>query len=51
MILLQKRSGRIMSEPFGANFFDKNTLFSDKNVSAKLKSYITVLSILENLLK
>ena len=35
MILLQKWSGRIMSEPLGANFFDQNTLFLDKGVSAK----------------
>ena len=37
IILLQRWSGRIMSEPLRA-IFDQNTLFLKKIVSAKLKS-------------
>ena len=37
-----------MSEPLGVIFFDRNTLFLDKSVSAKSKSLIFVLSNLEN---
>ena len=38
MILLYKRSGRNISEPIVANLFHQNTLFSEKNVSAKQES-------------
>ena len=39
MILLLKWSGRIMSEPLGANFFHHNTLFLEENVNwCKIKT-------------